>query len=754
MRLVDVAKPRTRALLQFDREAVAKLDLAAVKADLKALMTDSQDWWPADWGHYGPLFVRQAWHCAGSYRTSDGRGGCDGGRQRFDPERSWDDNTNLNRAKTLLWPIKQKYGAGLSWGDLIILAGDVAISSMGGPVLGFCGGRIDDLDGYESLPLGPSPEQEALMPCPVQGDCKSPLGQNTLGLIYVNPEGPMGKPVPEESAPQIRAVFGRMGMDDAETVALIGGGHAFGKAHGACPSGPGPSPAEQPEAPWPGTCGDGKGNNTFTSGFEGPWTTTPTAWGNQYFQNLLDYNWEVHVGPGGHHQWRPKAKDAQSKAPPPGVMMLTTDVALLHDPDYLELVKTYAANLTALEFKFKHAWYKLVTRDMGPVTRCLGPDVPPPQPFQAPLPPPPPGPAPDYAALARDIARALRRPSPAAEPDTVGGKPYYGALFATLAWQCASSYRETDYAGGCNGARIRFAPQKDWPENAYMDSVLAVLEPLKAAHAGTTLSTADLIVLAGTVALQQALAEAEAEQQQAPGCNRGGGKGLLQLQGSTCTASGVRLRFCGGRVDAPEGEHAAQVQPPRVLANKILQVRDNARVMGLSMREAVALAARPRSPSQQRRLGYSGSWTHTPSHLSNQYFKVLLDETWLRTNSSEGLEEFAAAGGTGLFMTPTDLAIKWDAEMLAIAQEFATDNKAFLQTFASAWSGLMNADRFDGPDGNVCEDDAGSGGTLAAAAASATEAGVKAAEAGAVVKLVLEASYAVAAKVEEEFVEL
>ncbi|KAG2424571.1 hypothetical protein HXX76_014451 [Chlamydomonas incerta] len=727
--------------MQFDRAAVAKLDLAAVKADLAAFMTKSQDSWPADWGNYGPLFVRQAWHCSGSYRSSDGRGGCDGARQRFDPERSWDDNTNLDKAKALLWPLKQKYGGALSWGDLIILAGDVAIASMGGPVLGFCAGRIDDLDGTESLPLGPTPEQEALMPCPVQGDCKSPLGQNTLGLIYVNPEGPMGKPVPEESAPQIRGVFRRMGMDDAETVALIGGGHAFGKSHGACPTGPGPSPEEAPDAPWPGTCGDGKANNTFTSGFEGPWTTTPTAWDNQYFQNLLAYNWEVHVGPGGHHQWRPKAKDAKSKAPLPAVMMLTTDVALLHDDDYRGLVELFAANLTALEHTFKHAWYKLVTRDMGPATRCLGPDVPPPQPFQAPLPPRPAGPAPDYAALARDISAALRRSSPAAEPDTVHGKPHYGALFAALAWQCASSFRETDYSGGCNGARIRFAPQKDWPENTYMDSVLAVLEPLKAGQPAS-LSTADLIVLAGTVALQEAIAEAEAAQQAEGGCK---GKG-------TCGASGVRLHFCGGRVDAVEGEHAAHAQPPRVLANKILQVRDNAAVMGLSPREAVALAARPRSPSQQQRLGYSGSWTHTPSRVSNQYFKVLLGETWLRTNSSEGLEEFAAAGGKGLFMTPTDLAIKWDPEMLAIAQEFAADNKAFLQTFAGAWTRLMNADRFDGPDRNLCDDDE-AGGVLAAAAA-ATEAGVEAAEAAAVVKLVLDASYSVAAKVAEEFMEL
>nr|KAE8926230.1 hypothetical protein PF009_g23575 [Phytophthora fragariae] len=342
----------------YDPSSCDVVDYDLVKTDLEILMQMSQGFWPADYGHYGGLFIRLAWHCNGSYRRADGRGGCDGGRIRFNPEHSWADNTNLDKALRLLKPIKRKYGDALSWGDLIVLSGNVAIESMGGPVLGFCGGRRDDVDGTSSLQLGPTPEQESVAPCAEDGDCKAPLGPTTLGLIYVNPEGPMGVPDPVGSAPQVRRTFTRMGMDDRETVALIGGGHAFGKTHGACPTGAGPSPLEDPENPWPGTCGEGamkgKGNNTFTSGFEGSWTATPTQWSNDYFTGLTTYEWEKYDGPGGHVQWRP----VPDTTPP--VRMLTADIALLHDESYHNISLEFAANLTALDEAFSHACSALI----------------------------------------------------------------------------------------------------------------------------------------------------------------------------------------------------------------------------------------------------------------------------------------------------------------------------------------------------------------------------------------------------------
>eukprot|EP00933_Yihiella_yeosuensis_P032706 TRINITY_DN2633_c0_g1_i1.p1 TRINITY_DN2633_c0_g1~~TRINITY_DN2633_c0_g1_i1.p1 ORF type:complete len:426 (+),score=108.84 TRINITY_DN2633_c0_g1_i1:77-1354(+) len=346
--------------------ALKKLDLGAVVADLQHLFTDSQECWPSDFGNYGPLFIRLSWHCSGSYRKTDGAGGCGGGRQRFEPERSWDDNTNLDKARALLWPIKEKYGDGLSWGDLFILAGTSAIKTMGGPITEYCAGRIDSADGTDSLVLGPTPEQEKVAPCKVQGHCEKPLGSTTIGLIYLNPEGPVVQdekgnwnpdPNPAASARDVRDAFGRMGMNDTQTVALIGGGHAFGKAHGACPSGPGPRPSEDVINPWPGKCGTGKGKDTFTSGFEGPWTTKPTEWDNEYFTILRNSTWEKIRGPGGHWQWR--IKDATG--PLAGLMRLTSDVALLHDESYVRIVKEFSENQKAFDIAFDEAWFKLTT---------------------------------------------------------------------------------------------------------------------------------------------------------------------------------------------------------------------------------------------------------------------------------------------------------------------------------------------------------------------------------------------------------
>jgi len=363
-------------------KALKELDIHAVMSDLEALMVDSKDSWPADDGNYGPFFIRLAWHCSGSYRVTDGRGGCAGGRQRFEPERSWDDNTNLDKARALLWPVKEKYGDGLSWGDLFTLAGTTAIHSMGGPVTQYCAGRIDSEDGEESLVLGPSTIMERVAPCETNGDCQRPLGSTTVGLIYLNPEGPVRQqadgtwgavPDPSLSAFDVRDAFGRMGMNDVETVALIGGGHAFGKTHGACPLGAGPSPLQQPFNPWPGACVTGKGADTFTSGFEGPWTTNPDQYDDEFFRVTLNSTWEKLMGPGGKWQWRIQG----ATGPLAGVMRLTSDLSLLHDAAYLDVMKRFAAEPPAFNDAFDKAWFKLTTQGgyWSPEKKCVSPSV-------------------------------------------------------------------------------------------------------------------------------------------------------------------------------------------------------------------------------------------------------------------------------------------------------------------------------------------------------------------------------------------
>lgn len=651
-------------------EALARLDWEAVKSDIRALLTDSKDFWPADGGNYGPLFVRQAWHCGGSYRTSDGRGGCEGGHQRFEPERSWADNTNLDKARSLLLPIKLKYGLGLSWGDLIILAGTTAIEAMGGPVLGFCGGRVDSPDGSESAELGPSPIQEQLAPCPENGTCKEPLGSTTVGLIYLNPEGPMGKPDPAGSALDVRDAFGRMNMNDSETVALIAGGHAFGKTHGACPDGPGPSPKEDPTNPWPGKCGTGKGNDTFTSGFEFTWTSHPSKWGNQYIKNLVENKWEKHVGPGGHWQWRIE----NATGPLAGLGMLTSDMSLLHDPkgEYQKLVKLWAKDKASLDDAFAHAWYKVTTRDMGPVTRCVGNNVPPAQDWQYPLPPPPQTLA-DFDKVRAEVKKLLHSSSPILPADEFEGTPYYGALFVRLAWQCARTYRDTDHLGGCNGARIRFSPEKDWPVNTALDKTLLLLKPIKDLFADG-LSWADLIVLAGTVAIEEA----------------GGGP----------------VAFCGGRSDAKDGSGSKYLEP-RISGDDIdaVRLRDAMRVMGLSARDLVALTGGGHSLGKMHpeRSGFEGSWTATPTTLDNSYFTALLTEQWDEiTVASTGKKQFKAKGKE-LYMLKSDLLLLFDSEFMAIAEDYASDKELFLQDFGAAWARLMSADRFDGPVLKLCD---------------------------------------------------
>eukprot|EP00466_Bigelowiella_natans_P011256 jgi/Bigna1/87257/estExt_fgenesh1_pg.C_180110 len=705
------------------KEALMKIDFDGVRQDLKKLFKDSKDFWPADYGNYAPFFVRLAWHNSGSYRTSDGRGGADGGRQRFDPERSWDDNTNLDKARRLLWPIKSKYGVGLSWGDLIVLAGNTAIESMGGPILGFCAGRIDDPNGKASEPLGPSSIQEELFPCEVNGQCKSPLGSTTVGLIYLNPEGPMGKPDPALSSmdivllegglfltpfdddddelflktkAQVRDSFGRMAMNDSETVALIGGGHAFGKTHGACPAGPGPSPKDDPFNPWPGKCDSGKGKDAFTSGFEGPWTPNPTAWDNGYFVNLLKYEWEVHKatimikitvikkwpclqirggGPGGKHQWRVANASQSPVAPGPQgdtqrIMALTSDISLIKDPTgkYPEIVRQFAASQADFDFAFAHAWYKLTTRDMGPVTRCIGKDVPPPQPFQYPLPDPlPPSKLANFKLVEKAVVELLGD-APSESPLT--------PLFLRLAWRCASTFRQTDYQGGCNGARIRFEPQSKWNTTKGIDAALRALVPVKDKF-GNGLSWADLIVLAGNVAVEVG------------------------------SRDRISLSFCGGRTDAKDGR-GSQYLSPKVTGSfhdRLGELRDAIVLLGLTPREFTALSGAHsfgRMHANVSGFGEGMAWTREPSVLSNDYFQTLLQEEWRPYTVPKTGKVLYKAEGKQLFMLKTDLMLRADAELLQHVEEFAGDEGAFFETFAHAWTKLMNADRFEGPLGNVC----------------------------------------------------
>lgn len=658
--------------------AFKELSLEDVQADIIKLMHSSDPSWPSDNGNYGPLFVRLAWHTSGSYRSSDGRGGCDGGRQRFLPELAWDDNTNLDKARSLLWPIKQKYGLGLSWGDLFILAGTTAVQDMGGPILGFCGGRRDDADGAASTPLGPTSVQEKVAPCETNGECTEPLGSTTIGLIYVNPEGPMGEPDPSRSAPEVRDTFARMAMNDSETVALIGGGHAFGKTHGACPLGAGPNPEEDPSNPWPGLCGTGNGNDTFTSGFEGYWTTSPDSWSNEYFINLIQYEWTSAKGPGGHYQWSPSAKDGGPTPPADAaLMMLTSDISLTNDEEYLRLVQTYAKDPAELNKQFAAAWYKLTTRDMGPVTRCMGDMVPPAQPFQFPLPAPlPPSELADFDEVKKSVQKVIRTPKPSIIFADHGS---YGPLFLRLAWQCANTFRQTDYMGGCNGARLRLEPQISWPQNAALDKALELLSPIKESF-GAGLSWADLIVLAGTTALEDAAAE----------------------------SGGIDIPFKGGRTDVPPKEESSET--PSYLtfrldggstSDTVATVYDAGYILGLTSREFVVLVGGGHSLGglHKDRSGFvDGAFTSKPLQLDNEYFKNLLNLDWEKLSASDSEHEQYAAvtpAGAKVTMLKTDMTFKWNGSYRAIVEELAAmPTCEFLQEFSQVFLKVVNADLF------------------------------------------------------------
>jgi catalase-peroxidase len=675
--------------------AFKTLDLKAVKADIFALMTRSQDWWPADYGHYGPLFIRMAWHSAGTYRISDGRGGGGAGTQRFAPLNSWPDNANLDKARLLLWPIKQKYGRKLSWGDLMILAGNCALESMGFKTAGFAGGRVDVWEPQDDIYWGP--EGKWLADERYSGDrqLEEPLGAVQMGLIYVNPEGPNGKPDPLAAARDIRETFRRMAMNDEETVALIAGGHTFGKTHGAASAaqyvGPEPEGAsiEEQGLGWANSFGTGKGDDTITSGLEGAWTRNPVKWDNGFFENLFGYEWELTKSPAGAWQWTPKDASAAGTVPDAhdpskrhAPMMLTTDLALRMDPTYEPIARRFYENPDQFAHAFAEAWYKLVHRDMGPLSRYLGPEVPAePRIWQDPVP------AVDHALIdAADIA-ALK-----AKILTCGLSI---SRLVSTAWASASTFRGSDKRGGANGARIRLAPQKDWVVNepAELAVALARLEAIQAGFNASQfgskkVSLADLIVLGGCAAVEQAAKRA---------------------------GYSVQMAFTPGRTDASQEQ--TDVESFAVLEPKVDGFRnymsgehrqspeemlvDRAQLLTLTAPEMTALIGGLRVLGANHGGSELGVFTDRPETLTNDFFVNLLrTSTSLKWEAASGgvfLARDRATGEEKWTGTRVDLIFGSNSQLRALAEAYATDDaeRAFVDVFAAAWSKVMNLDRFD-----------------------------------------------------------
>ena len=661
--------------VDFDyAQAFKELDYPGLKADLHALMTDSQDWWPADYGHYGPFFIRMTWHAAGTYRTGDGRGGGGTGAQRFAPLNSWPDNGNLDKARRLLWPIKQKYGNAISWADLLILTGQIAIESMGGPVLGFGGGRPDIWHPEDDIYWGS--EDEWLGDNrygDTRQDLENPLAAVQMGLIYVNPQGPNANPDPLLSAQDIRETFSRMAMNDEETVALTAGGHTFGKAHGAGPEdhkGPEPEGAslEEQGFGWTSDHGTGVGRDTITSGIEGAWTANPTAWDNGYFDMLFKYEdtWELTKSPAGAHQWTPSnqaegdmAPDAEDASVKVATMMTTADMAMIRDPAYRKISKHFHENPEVFADAFSRAWFKLLHRDMGPKARYLGPDVPD-EDFiwQDPV-------TPGSTSYDIDALKAA-----------IQGCGLSVAELVETAWASASTFRKSDMRGGANGARIRLAPQKDWEANKpdQLAKVLGVLEPLAAAHGA---SVADTIVLAGNVGIEM--------------------------------TSGASVPFSPGRGDATEAQTDAAsfeiLQPVSCgFRNFLLKnyavtpeemMLDKAQLLGLSAPEMTVLVGGLRA------LGVSsderGLWSDGTS-LDASFFTTLLDMTvaWTPTGSNSYQAKDRSTGADVRTATRYDLVFGSNSQLRAISEVYAQDDNKdkFVADFIAAWNKVMNADRF------------------------------------------------------------
>jgi catalase-peroxidase len=667
------------------------LDLAAVKADIYELMTTSQDWWPPDYGHYGPLFIRMAWHSAGTYRIGDGRGGAGSGEQRFAPLNSWPDNANLDKARLLLWPIKQKYGRKLSWADLMVLAGNCALESMGLTTYGFAGGRVDAWEPDERIYWGPEETWLEDRRYSGQRDLEQPLAAVQMGLIYVNPEGPNGNPDPLAAAIDIRETFGRMAMNDEETVALIAGGHTFGKAHGAAdpaqyvgfaPAGAG---IEEQNLGWRNTLRDGHGDATITSGLEGAWTSTPTKWDNGYFGNLFQHEWELTKSPGGGYQWIPKdgaaantVPDAHDSSKKHAPIMFTTDLALKVDPIYAPISQRFYENPTAFADAFAKAWYKLTHRDMGPISRYLGPEVPAePQIWQDPLP------AVDHPLLdGNDIAELKER---------ILNSGLTVSQLVTTAWASASTFRNTDKRGGANGARIRLSPQKDWAVNqsAELDGVLKTLDKVRnefnaSLGGGKKVSLADVIVLGGCAAVEKAAKEGGFD---------------------------VEVRFAPGRTDAtqentdvesfevlePKADGFRNFLGKRHARSPQQRLLDRAQLLGLSAPEMTALVGGLRVLGANAEGSKHGVLTKRLGTLSNDFFVNLLDMTMKWQPSGEYRYEARDRrnGDARWTATNCDLIFGSNSQLRAIAEVYAIEPERFVRGFVAAWEKVMNLDRFD-----------------------------------------------------------
>ena len=677
-------------------EEFAKLDLAAVKQDLQALMKDSQDWWPADFGHYGPLFIRMAWHSAGTYRVTDGRGGAGAGQQRFAPLNSWPDNANLDKARRLLWPIKQKYGNQISWADLLILTGNVALESMGFKTFGFAGGRADVWEPEEDVYWGAEDTWLGDKRYSGERNLENPLAAVQMGLIYVNPEGPNGNPDPIAAARDIRDTFARMAMNDEETVALIAGGHTFGKTHGA---GDAANVGAEPEGAgiaemglgWTSTYGSGKGGDTITSGLEVTWTSTPTRWSNNFFWNLFGYDWELTKSPAGAHQWIPKngagansVPDAHDPSKRHAPSMLTTDLALRFDPEYEKISRRFYENPEAFEDAFARAWFKLTHRDMGPKARYLGPEVPAEDLiWQDPVP------AVDHAVIdANDIADLKAK--------ILASGLTISELVST-AWASASSFRGSDKRGGANGARIRLEPQKNWEANqpAQLAKVLGTLEGIQKAFndaqtGGKKVSLADLIVLGGNAGIESA---------------------------AQAAGNAIDVPFAPGRTDATQEQtdvESFEVMEPiadgfrnyqkaeyAVSAEALLV--DKAQLLTLTAPEMTVLVGGLRVLDANVGQSKNGVLTTRPGVLTNDFFVNLLDmrTVWKPASAAENLFEgrdrtTGEAKWTG---TRIDLVFGSNSQLRAIAEVYGQSDAQgkFVRDFVAAWTKVMNADRFDLP---------------------------------------------------------